>query len=163
KIRREDFPLPAFSKRLAEMLAEIKDGRGFVLVRGLDDRRFTREDLPFAYWGIGAYLGEPATQNADHHLLGHVRNEGRPFGQALDARGYHSNARLEFHVDGCEIVGLLCLHPAKSGGKSSLVSGVQVHNEMLRRCPQHLPILYRGFHYIKREAAFTSEPVSPHR
>jgi hypothetical protein len=162
-VTQSDFPLPTFGARLRRLLAEISDGRGFVLVRGLNDARFSREDLPFAYWGIGTHLGDPATQNADHHLLGHVRDEGRKFGQALDARGYHSNARLEFHVDGCEIVGLLCLHPAKSGGKSSLVSAVQVHNEVLRRCPQHLPVLYRGFHYIKREAAFTAEPVSPHR
>lgn len=163
RITRDDFPLPAFSARLQELLAEIQDGRGFVLVRGLNDSRFSREDLPYAYWGIGTHLGDPATQNADHHLLGHVRDEGRAFGKALDARGYHSSARLEFHVDGCEIVGLLCLHPAKSGGKSSLVSAVQVHNEILRRCPQHMPVLCRGYHYIKREAAFTSEPVSPHR
>ncbi|HYC37215.1 MAG TPA: TauD/TfdA family dioxygenase [Usitatibacter sp.] len=162
-ITREDFPLPKFAPRLAKLLDEIRNGRGFVLMRGLGDPRFDRDDLAIAYWGIGCHLGIPATQNADHHLLGHVRDEGRAFGKALDARGYHSNARLEFHVDGAEIIGLLCLHPAKAGGKSSLVSGVAVYNELLRRHPRHMPTLARGYKYIKREAAFTSDPVSPHR
>jgi hypothetical protein len=162
EVRREDFRLPTFSKPLAGLLREIQEGRGFVLMRGLGDPRFTREDLAFAYWGIGTHLGEPATQNAKHDLLGDVRDEGRKFGD-IDARGYHSAAHLDFHVDGCEIVGLLCLHPAKSGGKSSLVSAIAVYNELLRRHPEHLPTLYRGYRYIKREAAFTAEPVSPHR
>jgi hypothetical protein len=163
QITRDQFPLPNFGARLQQLLREIQDGRGFALLRGLGDPRFDRDDLAIAYWGIGTHLGEPATQNADHHLLGHVRDEGRKFGAALDARGYHSNARLEFHVDGCEIVGLLCLHPAKAGGKSSLVSAVAVYNELLRRYPQHMPTLAHGYKYIKREAAFTTEPVSLHR
>jgi TfdA family taurine catabolism dioxygenase TauD len=162
-ITREDFPLPAFGPQLAQFLEEIKTGRGFVLIRGLNDLRFTREDLPFAYWGIGTYLGEPATQNANHDLLGHVRDEGRKFGSEITARGYHSNAHLDFHVDGCEIVGLLCLHPSMSGGRSALVSAVSVYNEILRRCPSQMDMLYRGYRYIKREAALTSEPVSEHR
>jgi hypothetical protein len=95
--------------------------------------------------------------------LGHVRDEGRKFGTDITARGYHSHAQLDFHVDGCEIVGLLCLHPAKSGGLSSLVSGVAVYNEIANNHPQHLDTLFRGFKYIKREAAMTSEPVSEHR
>jgi hypothetical protein len=162
QVTRSDFPLPTFTGRLAQVLHEIQHGRGFVLMRGLGDPRFTREDLAFAYWGIGTHLGEPATQNGKHDLLGHVRDEGRKFGE-IDARGYHSSAHLDFHVDGCEIVGLLCLHPAKSGGKSSLVSAIAVYNELLRRYPEHMPTLYRGYQYIKREAAFTAEPVSPHR
>lgn len=162
-ITRETFALPTLGGTLERLLAEVQDGRGFVLLRGMNDPRFDREALAIAYWGIGTHLGEPATQNADHHLLGHVRDQGREFGKAIDARGYHSNARLEFHVDGAEIIGLLCLHPARSGGKSSLVSAVTIYNEVLRRCPEHMPTLLRGYRYIKREAAFTAEPVSPHR
>jgi hypothetical protein len=161
-IRRKDFSLPRFGATLQRLLHEIQHGRGFVLVRGLTEEGYSEDDLSVLYWGIGTHLGEPATQNADHHLLGHVRDEGRQFGQ-IDARGYHSNAHLDFHVDGCEIVALLCVQPAKSGGLSSIVSAAAIYNEILRHHPEHLPVLYRGFRYIKREAAFTSEPVSPHR
>ena len=162
-MRRDDFPLARFGATLKELLHELQHGRGFVLVRGLAEAGYSEAELSIIYWGIGTHLGVPATQNADHHLLGHVRDEGRKFGGQIDARGYHSNAHLDFHVDGCEIVALLCVHPAKSGGLSSIVSAATVYNEIVRHHPQHLPVLWRGFRYIKREAAFTSEPVSPHR
>src|SRR4051812_48164349 len=44
-ITRADFPLPDFGPRLQALLHEIQDGRGFVLLRGLDDPRFDRDDL----------------------------------------------------------------------------------------------------------------------
>ena len=62
-----------------------------------------------------------------------------------------------------DIVGLLCLRRAASGGLSSVVSAVTVHNEILKRHPEYLEPLYRGFHYIRREAALTESPVTPHR
>jgi alpha-ketoglutarate-dependent taurine dioxygenase len=46
---------------------------------------------------------------------------------------------------------------------SSVVSAVTIHNEILRRHPEYLAPLYRGFHYIRREAALTESPVTPHR
>ena len=51
----------------------------------------------------------------------------------------------------------------KSGGLSSIVSSVTLHNEILRRHPEYLPPLYHGFHYIKREAALTDDPVTSYR
>ncbi len=72
-------------------------------------------------------------------------------------------AHLPFHTDGCDLVGLLCLRQARSGGLSSIVSAITIHNEILRRQPASLAPLYRGFHYIRREAALTDQPVTPHR
>ena len=44
-----------------------------------------------------------------------------------------------------------------------MVSAVTIHNEILKRHPEYLAPLYRGFHYIRREAALTDNPVTPHR
>jgi alpha-ketoglutarate-dependent taurine dioxygenase len=78
-------------------------------------------------------------------------------------RGYETNAHLPFHTDSGDVVGLLCLRRAASGGLSSVVSAVTLHNEILRRHPEYLAPLYRGFHYIRREAALSESPVTPHR
>jgi alpha-ketoglutarate-dependent taurine dioxygenase len=43
------------------------------------------------------------------------------------------------------------------------VSAITIHNEILKRHPEYLEPLYRGFHYIRREAALTESPVTPHR
>jgi len=79
-------------------------------------------------------------QNADGHLLGHVKDLGR---SSLDpnARIYQTRERQTHHTDSCDVVGLLCLRTAKSGGLSSLVSSATIFNEMRRRRPDLLKVL----------------------
>src|SRR5690606_25502472 len=129
---------------------EIEDGRGFVLVRGFPAQDYAVEDAEAVFWGIGSYLGLPVTQNPKGVLMGHVKDYGRKFGN-LDVRGYETNAHLPFHSDGCDLVGLMCFRRARNGGQSSIVSALALHNEIAAQHPEYLPILYRGFYYIKRE------------
>jgi hypothetical protein len=161
-IGRADFPLPKLGPKLLVHLDSIRTGRGFVVLRGLPVARYTDAEVGVIFWGIGAYLGEPVTQNPQGDLLGHVYDHGRTYGD-LDVRGYQTAAHLPFHTDSCDLVGLLCLRAAKSGGLSSVVSAITLHSEILRRRPDLLEPLYRGYHYIRREAANTEEPVTPHR
>jgi Taurine catabolism dioxygenase TauD, TfdA family len=79
-------------------------------------------------------------QNADGHLLGHVRDLGLS-SQDPNTRIYQTRERQTFHTDSCDVVGLLCLRPAKSGGLSSLVSSTTIFNEMRRRRPDLLNVL----------------------
>ena len=53
EVRREDFPLPTLGPMLDRLRAEVLDGRGFVLVRGLpvEDRPIAESAM--AYRGIG--------------------------------------------------------------------------------------------------------------
>jgi hypothetical protein len=162
QVGQSSFPLPGLSLKLAQWLEEIRTGRGFVLVRGLNAEDYSDDDVGLIFWGIGSYLGIPITQNPHGDLLGHVYDHGRRYGD-IDVRGYETNAHLPFHTDSCDLVGLLCLRRAKNGGLSSIVSSVTIHNEILRRHPEYLPPLYHGFHYIKREAALTEDPVTAHR
>lgn len=162
QVGRSSFPLPTLGPKLLGWLEEIRTGRGFVVLRGLPVQRYTDDEVGLIFWAIGAYLGTPVTQNPRGDLLGHVYDHGRAYGQ-IDVRGYETKAHLPFHSDGCDLVGLLCLRRAKSGGLSSVVSSVTIHNEILKRHPEYLPPLYKGFHYIRREAALTDSPVTPHR
>jgi len=159
-MRRADFPLRVLAARLDEHLTQLRDGRGFVVLRGLDLKRYSDEDAGAIFYGLGLYLGQPLLQNPRGDLLGHVYDQGRPFGQ-IDVRGNETNAYLPFHTDGCEIVGLLCLRPAKSGGSSSIASSVSVYHEIARSHPEYLVPLDAGYSYIRREAALTDSPVSP--
>jgi Taurine catabolism dioxygenase TauD, TfdA family len=105
---REQFPLPTVASRLATVLDEIYAGRGFVLLRGLPVDRYSAEDVGLILWGLGRYLGAPLYQNPQGHLLGHVYNHGRAYGD-IDVRGYETNAYLAYHTDAGDMVGLLCL------------------------------------------------------
>jgi hypothetical protein len=159
EIRRADFSLPTLAPKLAERLDEIQHGRGFVLFRGLPAERFADADVEVMLWGLGTHLGNAVTQSPRGELMGHVFDHGRKYGE-IDVRGYETRAHLPFHTDSGDIIALLCLRRAKSGGLSSIVSSISLHNEILRRHPEYLPVLYRGFHYIKREAALGDAPVS---
>ena len=162
EVGRASFPLPTLATKLAAWLEEIRTGRGFVVVRGLNAGNYSDDDVGLIFWCIGAYLGVPVTQNPRGDLLGHVYDHGRQYGD-LDVRGYETNAHLPFHTDSCDLVGLLCLRRSRRGGLSSIVSSVTLHNEILRRHPEYLAPLYRGYHYIKREAAMSDDPITANR
>jgi len=137
-----DFPLPTLGPRLLAWRGEILDGRGFVQLRGLPVHRWTMREAATAWFGLGAHLGRAVTQNAKGHVLGHVRDLG------LDAadpgvRVYQTTARQNFHTDSCDIVGLLCLRTARSGGLSCIVSSAAIHNAMLATRPDLVAELHR--------------------
>jgi len=139
-ITTDDFPLPTLSGRLRQLLDEVLNGRGFVLIRTLPTRRWTRREAAIAFLGIGVHLGGLRMQNAAGHLLGHVRDLGRSSDDP-EARIYQTRERQTFHTDSCDVVGLLCLQVAKSGGLSSLVSSTTIFNEMRRRRPDLVRLL----------------------
>jgi len=136
----DDFPLPRLGRRLRNLLREVLNGRGFLLIKALPVKRWTRREAALAFVGIGIHLGRLRMQNAAGHLLGHVKDLGRSSDDP-NARIYQTNERQTFHTDSCDVVGLLCLQPAKSGGLSSLVSSTTIFNEMRRRRPDLLRVL----------------------
>jgi hypothetical protein len=140
-IRQKDFSLPTLSLRLRRILNEALNGRGFVLIRGLPVERWSKREAAIAFFGIGVHLGSARSQNAQGHVLGHVKDLGRS-SHDPNARIYQTRERQTYHTDSCDIVGLLCLQPAKSGGLSSLVSSVTIFNEMQRRRPDLLSVLF---------------------
>ncbi len=126
----EDFAIPQLAPRLRAILDdEVLGGRGFAVLSGLDPGRLTRAENAALFMGIGAHLGAARPQNAKGHLLGHVKDLGRSSSDPT-ARIYQTNERQTFHTDSADVEGLMCLQPAKRGGRSSLVSSVAIHNAM---------------------------------
>ena len=63
RFERGDFPLTSLADTIAGWADQIDNGRGFVLVRGLDPQRYDEDALLALYWGIGVHLGLPVPQN----------------------------------------------------------------------------------------------------
>jgi hypothetical protein len=148
-VHRQDFSLPRLGPVLADIQQDVVNGRGFILLKGLPVDHYSIETAALAYWGIGTYFGEAVSQNAKGHLLGHVKDIGHDPHNPLH-RVYATNYRQPFHTDSCDIVGLLCLKTAKSGGLSSLVSSVTIRNEMVKRRPDLATVLSQPF-YVDRK------------
>lgn len=136
----KDFPLPTLGPKLLKLREELIHGCGFALLRGLPCERYSEKEAGTIFYGIGIHLGNARSQNAQGHLLGHVRNLGMSSNDS-NVRIYQTNERQSFHTDSSDVVGLLCLKEARVGGMSLLVSSLTIFNEMLKRRPDLLQLL----------------------
>ena len=163
EINTTNFPLDDLGRFLREQRRELHEGLGFLLLRGLSPDRYGADDMARIYFGLGAYLGAPLPQSYLGDVLGHVIDvsdiEEKP-------RTYHAGGGLEMHTDSCDIVALLCLRSAKSGGASRIVSVPTIHNVLLAEKPELLDALY-GTYVFRRTnidaehgAGVTTRPIS---
>ena len=163
-IRREKQRLAPLSPLLDHTRNELNRGRGVVLYKGIDTTRYSRNQLRLLMWILGIEIGEPMVQNARGDLLGEVMDRGYDY-DSNNVRGYTTKRALGFHCDASEVVALLCVHPARSGGASRIVCAAAIHNEIVKHHPEFLPSLYRGFHFDLRGEGANREhnEVTRHR
>ena len=134
QMRRTDFRFGRLATLLSEVRHQLMDGVGFAQVRNFPVGRYSRWEMAAAYWGLGAYLGKAVMQNAAGHMIGHEKDLGFDT-RDPNNRNYHTNQDTDFHAERCDLVSLLCLQPAMSGGELRIVSSITVYNEMLKRRP----------------------------
>jgi hypothetical protein len=152
----EDFDVPGLDGFCAEVREELESGSGMVKLTGLDLARIAPGLRRHVWFGLGSHLGTILSQTCDGLLMKAIQDEGYEIavskGVRLDENGkpfLSSHARtltngpLRFHTDRCDVVGLFCVGQAASGGVSRLASSAAVHNEMLRRRPDLLELLYQ--------------------
>lgn len=92
------------------------------------------------YWRLGRYLVERQPQNRQGDRVYLVTDTGKSL---LEARGSKTNTGMIFHTDSSsafagsrpDILALLCLRKAVSGGESLMVSGHTAYNALLERSP----------------------------
>ena len=165
QLTREDLPLPVLAPAIRDWMEALNHGRGFVLVKGMPVVGRSPRDIEIAYWAIGRHMGDPAPQNRQGDLLGHVRDTGE-IAMNPKVRLYKTTKRQDFHADGSDIVGLLCLKRARSGGLSQIVSSMTIYNEFLRRRPDLAPLLFeplywdRAGEYVPGEKPWMKLPIA---
>jgi hypothetical protein len=86
-----------------------------------------------------------------------VRDEGGNY-KVKNGRGYNTNAGLDFHVDSCDVVALMCLQTAKSGGTSKVTSSMAVVEEIKRLQPHLIPVMQQPFYYSYQGTNDASQP-----
>ncbi|WP_430246554.1 TauD/TfdA family dioxygenase (plasmid) [Neorhizobium sp. DAR64861/K0K2] len=140
--------LSRWPKLAMEISNELESGRGFVVVRGLP---IDADELALEKFllGLGKFLGAPVSQTTDGRFISYIKDLG------LDAasptvRGHQTSIALPFHCDRADVVGLLCVRPAKVGGLSLVASAVQVHDIIARERPDLLAELYNPFPQDRR-------------
>ena len=145
-LQRDDIQLSTLASTMDRWADQLDGGLGLVLVRGLPVDELGEADASLAYVVLGLHLGVPVSQNADGDLLGHVRDDGSD-PEDPTVRRYRTRLAQPFHVDGSDVVGLLCLHRALRGGLSQVVSSVTIYHEIVARRPDLAPLLEQRWYF----------------
>jgi hypothetical protein len=150
EIGKKDFPLEGLAAKLDGVVDVLLHGRGFMRISALDTSAYTDDDVTLLYWGIGLHLGEPWAQNKHGHVLGDVTDQGKTIDDPTVRGNELGGIALDYHTDGSDLVGLLCLRTARSGGLSCVANAVGIHNHMVRQCPELAAALYESLPYDTR-------------
>ncbi|MEV6054814.1 TauD/TfdA family dioxygenase [Streptomyces sp. NPDC052107] len=137
-----DFPLPRLAAELNRTARTLSEGRGFLLIKGVPEDLLGEAEASTVLRGIGQYLGRPVPQTADGHTLCHIRDAG-PTQDDPAPPACPTSAAVPFHTSESDLLGLLCLRPARSGGRTLLASAAAVHNAVLETRPDLAARLYR--------------------
>ena len=146
----ENFKLPSWTDLFARLKKDLFNGLGFALLRGFPSDELTPLQRGLGYFGMGVHLGLAIPQNAAGHVLGHVCDIGVD-SEKITGRGYQSKTELNFHTDSADVVGLLCVRQARSGGISKLVSSSTIYNEMVKSFPDLVRVLMGPIFRDRRE------------
>ncbi|MBB5778894.1 TauD/TfdA family dioxygenase [Nonomuraea jabiensis] len=162
EITRERFRLPTLGPVLRRVRDELTHGRGFVLLQGVPVEGLSERQCETAALGLAAHVGGIVPQGPEGALVMHVRDTGADPSHAR-TKSYQHSGRLGYHSDPTDVVALLCVRPAKSGGLSAVVSSVAVHNEVVRTRPDLAEVLYEPWWHDRRTGdgpdSFYTKPI----
>lgn len=168
-------PLPAVlvtetayeSKRFQQVAHRVRkclqQGPGFCLVDRLPVDEMPEEAARAAYWLLSSLVSRPVAQKLDGTMIYDVHDTGKKADPGSGVRPDKTNIDLTFHNDNSynalmpEVVALLCLRPAKSGGRSRVISFDTVFNTLCERAPDALPRLFQPFWFDRQREHFPDE------
>lgn len=140
-LKPEHFPLPTLTALIERVRDQMIDRHGVMLIEGFDVTPYTVDELRVIWFLLGLHVGTPVSQSWRGDVMGDVRDLGTGIGGAA-GRGYTSNQELSLHSDSADSTCLFFLQRSKSGGLTRLASSVAVHNEIIRRRPDRMQLLY---------------------
>jgi hypothetical protein len=150
----KEFPIPEL-RPLRDWLADqLENGPGVARVCGFPVRGVDPNQLRRMFWGLCIDLGTPMYQTSAGEILGEVKDEtGTGAALTYDGPGPLKSARtvarstsaLRFHTDKTDIISLFCISNGIAGGLSKVASSVTIHNEIARRRPDLLQVLYQNY------------------
>jgi len=160
RMTKADFPLDRLTSKLQAMSEELEHGSGLARLGSVPVERYDDETLRRLWFGIGLHIGTPLYQHFNGQLMRDITDkredtdalQGHRFQSRDGSEFASSKARtlssgpLRFHTDRCDIVALLCLQQATTGGVSQIASSVAVHNLILERRPDLLELLFQPYY-----------------
>lgn len=148
--RREEFDLGPALETIEAALHEAHHGRGLTLIKGLPRDGLNEHEFRLLNWAIGLHTGVARPQGKATQYISEVRDAGVDY-RAASGRGYSSNAKLDFHVDGADIATLGCFNTAKSGGQSMISSTLTALKALKDERPDLAEIAHQNFYFSRQQ------------
>ncbi|MEX0694443.1 MAG: TauD/TfdA family dioxygenase [Rhodospirillales bacterium] len=155
---REDFDLGPAWKTISNAFREAHFGRGIALVRGLPREGISEQEFELMNWAIGLNIGVARPQGKATQYISAVRDVGTDY-RTSSGRGYSSNAKLDFHADGCDLVSLSCYNKAKSGGQSMITSSLSARRQLIAERPDLAEIAHQNFYFSRQNEQTPDEDL----
>lgn len=121
---------------------KVLRGQGFAIIKRIPVELWHQAKVAAAYLILSRLIGPLRPQNKAGHTLGHVADLGLSSDNP-NVRVYQTKERQTFHTDSSDIVGLLCIRPAKEGGISAVVSTPAIFERIKETRPDLLPCLLK--------------------
>jgi hypothetical protein len=153
------FPLGSLRTKLLSIREALENDLGIYMLHGLPVERYSDEQLRIIFLGLGRHLGTTLPQSTEGEHLQDVIDRGEPlFGD--NGRGTNSRDSLPWHTDRCDVVSLLCIRKALTGGESKVASMANMYNILRRERPDLLELLCQPFHHGRAQwEAASSSPT----
>jgi alpha-ketoglutarate-dependent taurine dioxygenase len=161
-----DFELDACRAVMDEVRRVTRDGPMFAVLDRLPLDEMTRDEAIAIYWLLSSLLARPVAQKLNGQMFYDVMDTGAKLKPGSGIRPTVTNVDLRFHNDNSynetppDYVCLFCLHPARSGGTSQVMSVATVHDALARRHPELMPRLYKPFWYDRHAEHQPDEPAT---
>jgi hypothetical protein len=136
----------AIAEASARSAMALDTGPGLILLRGVPVADHDRATIAALYTMMGRALGRPMPQNLENETITDVRDTGADPADP-DVRLYRTRAEQDFHTDGADVIGLLCLQTSLSGGASRIVSSVRVYQAVCEARPDLAPLLLQPWFF----------------
>ena len=113
-LTRDDFPLPTLAGAIGEWSPPLRAGRGLrAAPRFPIDELLAEPRSSSPTSALGSHLGTPVSQDADGTAARPRPRRAASTRTGPEVRLYRPRERQDFHTDGADIIGLLCLHSAR--------------------------------------------------
>ena len=162
----KDFRLEACRAVMEEVRRVTREGPMFAVLDRLPLDGMDRDEAIGLYWLLSSLLARPVAQKLNGQMFYDVMDTGAKLKPGSGIRPTVTNVDLRFHNDNSynetppDYVCLFCLHPARSGGISQVMSVATVHAALAKRHPELMPRLYRPFWYDRHAEHQPGEPTT---
>ncbi|KAL7946407.1 hypothetical protein V8C42DRAFT_344256 [Trichoderma barbatum] len=141
----DNFPLPTVGPNVLKGIRQdLYQGKGFAVLRGLDSKQYSVEDMTTIYLGVQAHIANRCgRQDKKGNMLVHIIADKSCKQKAEHHR--HSTSPITFHNEEAgDIISWLTRNAAKSGGKCIIASTYTVYNVLAATRPDLIRTLARS-------------------